>query len=404
MNIPRPDFQNTEIAFKHKSDSELNLAWMVFRAINIKPLVTIGPLMVTSALKLKLPITGILRWTVFRLFCGGETLDACRQTVGRLKDLSVFSILDYGVEGEKSEIGYDGTLREVLSSIAKTKGQESTPFCVFKVTALGRFELLETITTSGVSQLTPELAAEWQAVVGRVNTICEAATLAGKLVMIDAEETWIQVAIDILALSMMRKFNAVQPHNAGQAKIYTTIQMYRTDGLQQIETLIETAHKEEWLPGIKLVRGAYLEKERQRAATMGYKSPIQETKELTDQSYDLALKRILSSPTHGNICAGTHNAHSTQAVIDLMGRHSLSPTSPRVWFAQLLGMSDDLTFNLAHAGFLAAKYVPYGPIAAVLPYLFRRARENSSIAGQSSRELQLIENELSRRAGKSASV
>jgi proline dehydrogenase len=394
MNMPRPDFQNTEIAFKHKSDSELNLAWMVFRAINVKPLVTVGPLMVTSALKLKLPITGLLRWTVFRLFCGGETLESCRQTVDRLKSEAVFSILDYGVEGEKSELGYDTTLREVLKCIATTKGQESTPFCVFKVTALGRFELLETITTKGVSQLPPNLAAEWQTVVSRVNIICETAINAGKLVMIDAEETWIQGAIDTLALTMMQKYNTRQPN------IYTTIQMYRTDGLQMIESLIETARTEKWLPGIKLVRGAYLEKERLRAATMGYKSPIQVNKESTDKAYDLALKRIMSSPAHGHLCAGTHNTQSTQAVIDLMSQHSLKPTSPRVWFAQLLGMSDDLTFNLAHAGYLAAKYVPYGPIAAVLPYLFRRARENSSIAGQSSRELELIKNELTRRAAR----
>ncbi len=395
MIMPRPDFQNTKNAFQDKSDLELNRAWILFRSINIKPFVTFGPLLVTSALKFKLPITGLLRWTVFRQFCGGETLEHCAETISRLQKMSVFSILDYGVEGLKSEAGYDATAQEILKLLEATKGQENAiPFCVFKLSALGRFELLEKITTSGINGLSSELKAEWRAVEQRIHTICDAAVSTGKLVMIDAEETWIQGAIDIIALTMMQKHNRVEP------KIYTTVQMYLTNGLQKITTMFALAHKEKWKVGIKLVRGAYLEKERDRAALMGYKSPIQPDKASTDQAYNKALKIILSSPDLAHLCAGTHNLESTEATIDLMGHHSIDPGSTRVWFAQLFGMSDDITFNLANSRYRACKYVPYGPIAGVLPYLFRRAHENSSIAGQSSRELQLIEAELKRRAHK----
>jgi proline dehydrogenase len=392
MSNPMPDFQNTEIAFKHQTDADLNRARILFRAINIKPLVVIGPSMVTGALKLGLPISGLLRWTVFRQFCGGETLPECKATLDRLKQLGVFSILDYGVEGEKSEAGYDATVKEVLHSIAVTKSQSSAPFCVFKVSAVARFELLEKISSVGIDKLDSESTAEWRAAEQRVDKICDAAINAGKLVMIDAEETWIQSAIDHLALTMMRKHNKTRP------QIYTTIQMYRTDGLSTVKTLLANARKENWTPAIKLVRGAYLEKERERAANHGYASPIHPDKASTDTAYDQALSLILSERENAVLCAGTHNAKSSKTVVKLMDQLSLPPKSPRVWFAQLLGMSDDLTFNLAHAGYLAAKYVPYGPLAAVLPYLFRRARENTSIAGQSGRELQLIESELKRRS------
>ena len=386
-----PDFQNTEIAFKHMTDGELYRAWTLFKVINVKPLVVAGPPLVSAALKVGLPVQGLLRATVFNHFCGGETLENCANTMKRLHDGGVFSILDYGVEGEKTEQGFDAAEAEVLRTILTTSGNPRVPFCVFKLTALARFELLEGVSVNRLETLSPDQQSEWQRVIGRVKNICDTAAKHHKLVMIDAEETWIQPAIDTIALAMMRT------HNQSSARVYTTIQMYLTEGLAKVRQLLSTAAAEKWVPAIKLVRGAYMEKERHRAATMGYNSPIHPDKASTDQAYDEATREILLAPD-GKLCAGTHNAKSSELVVKLMHERKLPPTSERVWFAQLLGMSDDLTFNLAHGGYQAAKYVPYGPVKAVLPYLFRRAQENTSIAGQSGRELQLIAREIKRRA------
>jgi proline dehydrogenase len=393
MNLPIPDFQNTAIAFKHLSDGELYRAWTLFKVINVKPLVVAGPPLVSAALKVGLPVQGLLRATVFNHFCGGETLGDCVDIMKRLHEGGVFSILDYGVEGEKTEQGFEAAASEVLRTILTTSGNPRVPFCVFKLTALARFELLEHVSEHGLDKLSAPLKTEWQRVLDRVKNICDSAAKHQKLVMIDAEETWIQAAIDKIALDMMRA------HNQKSARVYTTIQMYRTDGLSQVQQLLSTAAAEKWVPAIKLVRGAYMEKERQRAAAMGHASPIQPDKASTDQAYDEAARLILQTPD-AKLCAGTHNSRSSELVVRLMHELKLQPTSDRVWFAQLLGMSDDLTFNLAHCGFQAAKYVPYGPVKAVLPYLFRRAQENTSIAGQSGRELQLIEREIKRRSGR----
>lgn len=394
MISTRPDFQNTEVAFHHLSDQDLYRAWTLFRTINVKPLVVAGPPLVTAALKLRLPIQGILRSTVFKQFCGGETLAECRSTINQLAKGKVYSILDYGVEGEKTEAGFNAAVNEVLKTVAEAKHNQKIPFNVFKLTAMARFELLEQVSKSGVRAIPKSIEDEWQQVVKRVETICAAAVDAGKCVMIDAEETWIQPAIDHLALTMMQKYNRES------AKVYTTIQMYRKDGLRDVKKLLARGKADGFIPAIKLVRGAYMEKERERAASFQSKSPIHDTKSDTDRAYDEALRLILAPGERAHICAGTHNSESSRLTIELMETEQIPPKSERVWFAQLLGMSDDLTFNLAHAGYHAAKYVPYGPIAAVLPYLFRRARENTSIAGQSGRELQLIERELKRRFAK----
>lgn len=394
MAHPKPDFQNTEIAFKHLSDHDLYRAWSLFRTINIKPLVIAGPPIVSAALKLRLPVKSIVRATVFKQFCGGETLNECRETVDQLAKGGVFSILDYGVEGEKTEEGFDAAMREVLNTVHTAKGNSKIPFCVFKLTALARFELLERVSELGVDRISGPLLSEWKRVEQRVITICDEATRAGKQVMIDAEETWIQAAIDHLALAMMRK------HNTKKGVVFTTIQMYRKQGLRDVETLLERGKSDGFIPAIKLVRGAYMEKESSRALAYGYENPIHPNKEATDKAYDDALRVILGKDSQAYLCAGTHNSHSCQLTIELMERNGMGPNHERIWFAQLLGMSDDLSFNLSHAGYQAAKYVPYGPIAAVMPYLFRRARENTSIAGQSGRELQLIERELRRRSGR----
>jgi proline dehydrogenase len=394
MDFHIPDFQNTEIAFKHLTDGELYRAWTLFKVINVKPLVVAGPPLVSAALRWGIPLKGVLRATVFSHFCGGETLKDCSRTIKRLSQRGVYSILDYGVEGEKTESGFDAAMAEVLSTIANTSSSthKYAPFCVFKLTALARFQLLEMVSQRGSEILSGSLKLEWQRVIERIGTICQEAVRHGKLVMIDAEETWIQPAIDAIAIDMMRR------HNRENACVYTTIQMYRTEGLATVRKLLSLAGSEQWIPAIKLVRGAYMEKERQRAEALGYPSPIQPDKASTDRAYDEALELILKT-TSAKLCAGTHNAPSTELVVRLMQKQRLAASSERVWFAQLLGMSDDLTFNLAHGGFNAAKYVPYGPISAVMPYLFRRAQENTSIAGQSGRELRLIEREIKRRRG-----
>ena len=392
MANPRPDFQNTEIAFKHLSDRDLYRAWSLFRTINFKPLVVAGPPILSAALKLRLPVKSLVRATVFKQFCGGETLDECQDTVTKLSKGGVYSILDYGVEGEKTEAGFDAAMSEVLNTVHASKGNQRIPFCVFKLTALARFELLEKVSEVGVNSISGDLAKEWHRVELRVSKICDEAIRAGKQVMIDAEETWIQPAIDHLAFAMMRQ------HNRASGVVFTTIQMYRKQGLGDVRALLERGKSEGFVPAIKLVRGAYMEKERNRALDRGYESPIHPNKAATDQAYDEALGLILAKNSDVFLCAGTHNANSCQKTIDLMDKQSMGPSDARVWFAQLLGMSDDLSFNLASAGYHAAKYLPYGPIAAVLPYLFRRAEENTSIAGQSGRELQLIERELRRRS------
>jgi proline dehydrogenase len=392
MNNSRPDFENTEIAFRHLSDQELWRAYGLFKTINIKPLVSIGPPLVSMAIKLHLPLKSLLKSTIFNHFCGGETLESCAASIKKLAQGRVRSILDYGVEGEKSEAGFDATVVELLRNISLTTGNQDVPFCVFKLTALARFEFLEQLS---VPQTRANALAtdEYERVLNRVKTVCSAAVKAGKLVMIDAEETWIQPAIDQLAVQMM------QSHNAADCMVYTTVQMYRTDGLDNVTHLLDQSKAEGWKCGIKLVRGAYMEKERERALKQGYKNPIHPDKRSTDAAYDSALKQILDAP-HASLCAGTHNSQSSQLTYELMDQLHLKVNDRRVWFAQLLGMSDDLTFNLADSGYNAAKYVPYGPVKAVLPYLFRRAQENTSIAGQSGRELLLVEKEIRRRGGK----
>jgi proline dehydrogenase len=390
MTDALPDFENTEIAFKHLSDSDLLRAWTLFRAINVKPLVSVGPPLVTLSLKLRLPVKGLLKSTIFNHFCGGETLESCSDTMARLAKSKVSSILDYGIEGEKTEHGFDAAENELLRTVAFTAKNPNVPFCVFKMTALARFGLLEDLSGQLMRHQTPTTSDESLRVLRRVESICSAAVASGKLVMIDAEETWIQPAIDQIALEMMRK------HNRDQCRVYTTIQMYRSDGLTLVKNLIHTAQSEGWKCGIKLVRGAYMEKERERAGKHGYPSPIHPDKDATDNAYNAALDMILRSP-NSSLCAGTHNTQSSRLALELARSSGLAPKDPKVWFAQLLGMSDDLTFNIANSGYNAAKYVPYGPVDAVLPYLFRRARENTSIAGQSGRELLLIEKEIRRR-------
>ncbi|WP_184547095.1 proline dehydrogenase family protein [Mucilaginibacter sp. FT3.2] len=385
----KPSFENTEIAFRHSSNADLGRAYWLFRVININFLVKIGPPITNFAMKIGLPIKGIIKATIFKHFCGGETIAECNNTIKNLYSGGVGTILDYSIEGEDDEIVFDNTRDEIIRTIERGAKDKAIPLTVFKITGVGRFALLEKLDAR--QALTPTEEQEWERVQSRVLAICSKAHSTNVPVMIDAEESWIQETIDLLALTMMTQFNTKR------AIVYNTYQMYRHDKLASILNDHEIAQGEGFILGAKIVRGAYMEKERKRAVEMGYNSPIQTDKKSTDLDYDSALDYCTSNIDQIAFIAGTHNEESCRLLAELLDAKQIDHKHPHVYFSQLLGMSDNLSFNLADAQYNVAKYVPYGPIKAVLPYLFRRAQENTAIAGQMSRELSLIVKERKRR-------
>lgn len=389
MDIKNLSFENTEVAFKHYTNAALNRAYWLFKIISSKFLVDVGIPITNFAVKVGLPIKGLIKATIFKQFCGGETIVECGPTIRTLRQNNVCTILDYSVEGEDDEQVFDNTRDEIIRTIKRATEDDAVPITVFKVSGLCRNELLEKLDAK--LPLTTTEEEEWERVQDRVATICLEAHTAGIPVMIDAEESWIQDTIDILALTMMHNFNK------GKAIVYNTYQLYRHDKLRSLIDDHVMAVKEGFILGAKLVRGAYMEKERARAEEMGYLSPIQPDKESTDTDYNDAMIYCIDHLSEIAIIAGTHNEESCQLLANLLAEKDIDTKNPHVYFAQLLGMSDNLTFNLAHAGYNAAKYVPYGPVKAVLPYLFRRAEENTAIAGQMGRELSLIVKEKKRR-------
>lgn len=382
-------FENTEIAFRHSSNSALKRAYWLFKIINVNFLVKIGPPITNFAVNIGLPIKGLIKATIFKHFCGGETITECNNTIKNLANGGVGTILDYSIEGEDDEQVFDHTCDEIIRTIERAAGDNAVPITVFKVTGVGRFSLLEKLDAG--QELTADEQKEWKKVQQRVLNICDKAFKLGIPVMIDAEETWIQKTIDLLALDMMSRFNKEK------AIVYNTYQMYRHDKLQSIKDDYQQAVKEGFILGAKIVRGAYMEKERKRAEEMGYPSPIQPDKESADKDYNAAMKFCVDHIDRIAFVAGTHNEQSCQLLAQWLSDKNIDPKNPHVYFSQLLGMSDNLSFNLANAKYNVAKYVPYGPIKAVLPYLFRRAQENTAIAGQMSRELGLIVKEKRRR-------
>jgi proline dehydrogenase len=387
--IDKLSFENTEIAFRHSSNFDLKRAYWLFRVINVNFLVKIGPPVTNFAIKIGLPVKGIIKATIFKHFCGGEAINECDKTIKNLYDGGVGTILDYSIEGEDDEQVFDNTCDEIIRTIERAAVDKAVPVTVFKITGVGRFSLLEKLD-NGV-ELTSAEQEEWLKVQVRVLAICERAYTKGIPVMIDAEESWIQKTIDKLALDMMQRFN----HE--KAIVYNTYQLYRHDKLEALKGDHETALKNEFILGVKLVRGAYMEKERKRAEERGYLSPIQPNKQATDKDYDASLDYCTDHIETIAIVAGTHNEESCRWLAELLDKKGIDHKNPHVYFSQLLGMSDNLSFNLANAQYNVAKYVPYGPIKAVLPYLFRRAQENTAIAGQMSRELSLIVKEVKRR-------
>ncbi len=389
-HLPKPlNFDNLEIAFAGKSDSDLTRAYWLFKAMSSNMLVKNGPVLLDFSLKLKLPVIPIIRATIYKHFCGGEDIVDCNKTIEALKQKGIGSVLDYSVEGAESEENYNHTTAEIIATIKRAKGDSSVPFCVFKTTGVARFELLEKIS-AGI-ELTVAEKLESAHVTQRVLNICSAAAENNVRIFIDAEESWIQQAIDDLADEMMEKFNK------GKAIVYNTIQLYRSDRLNFLKTSLKKSRERTYNLGIKLVRGAYMEKERARATEKKYISPIQPDHAATNRDYDAALTYCIENFNDVEICAGTHNEESCHLLARLMHAKKISPDNPAIWFSQLLGMSDHISSNLAASGYNVAKYVPYGPVISVLPYLIRRAQENTSIAGQTGRELNMILAEKKRR-------
>jgi len=385
----RLSFENTEIAFRNSTNTDLTRAYWLFRMININLFVKMGPPITNFAMKIGLPIKSLIKGTIFKHFCGGETIEECDNTIKKLYKGGVGTILDYSVEGEDEEHIFDATSDEIIKTINRAAGDKAVPITVFKVTGVGRFGLLEKLDAK--AQLATQETTEWEKVQARVLAICSKAYRSDVPVMIDAEETWIQDTIDMLALDMMRKFNKEK------IIVYNTYQLYRHDKLASLKHDHSTAVKDGFILGAKLVRGAYMEKERKRAAEMGYQCLIQSNKASTDRDYDAALHFCMDNLDTLAFVAGTHNENSCRLLAELLNEKQVPHDHPHVYFSQLLGMSDNLSFNLADAGYNVAKYVPYGPVKAVLPYLFRRAQENTAIAGQMSRELSLIIKERKRR-------
>ncbi len=386
-------FDNTEIAFKSKSNKDLKRAYWLFKAVGSRAFVKFGKWATNIAFKLRLPIKGIIKKTIFHQFCGGESVEGSIATSDALSELNVKTILDYSIEGKTSDEDFDATVAEIIETIEAGKINDNIPFAVFKTTGISLFSTLEK-ANEGIDKLSEADLKKYEQVVSRVDQICSAAYRSNVPVFIDAEESWIQNTIDAITKEMMLRYNKEA------AIVYNTIQMYRHDRLDFFEKEIDAARADGHFIGMKIVRGAYMEKERERAEEKGYPSPIQPTKEASDIDFDLSLRLAMENLDIVGLCAGSHNEESALLLTEIMAEKQIQKNHPTIFFAQLLGMSDHISFNLANAGYNVAKYVPYGPIKEVMPYLLRRADENTSVAGQSSRELSLITKERKRRQGK----
>jgi proline dehydrogenase len=403
---PEISFDNTEIAFSQYSNKELKQAHWLFSLMGKSWLVRIGTRLAPWSIRVGLPVKGIIRNTIFRHFVGGESLDQTIPVLKRLERFNVKAILDYGVEGKEGEESFDQARDEFIRVIRFSATQPNIPFISVKVTGFARFSLLEKLNASmhafgpgslveryhaALSQLTPEEAGEWNRVEARMKAICQAAAEGKTGFMVDAEESWIQDPVDALTMLMMAEYNL------NSLTIYNTIQLYRHDRLAFLKESHADAVKGNFLLGAKLVRGAYMEKERTRAEANGYASPIQPSKEASDRDYNEALRFCIGHLDQVGLIVASHNEYSNLLATQLLKEKGLPFDHPHVHFSQLFGMSDNITYNLARAGCSVSKYLPFGPIGDVIPYLMRRAQENTSVGGQTSRELGLITKELNRR-------
>ena len=404
---PGVNFDNTEKAFAYKSDRQLKKARFLFSAMQFTPLVKLGTLITPWAIKSGLPIKGLIKNTLFEQFVGGESLEKTDGVLDMLNKFKVDVILDYGVEGgEHSDAKYDQEVKTFIEVLSFSASRKNIPFISIKVTGLGSSQLLEklnvTIGKAHSGDLTADLIkaievlnqndqASWNKIIERTEAICSHAASIGVGVMIDAEESWIQDPIDYIAQLMMTKYNKEK------VVVYNTIQLYRADRLSFLQKSYAHAEANSYLPGFKLVRGAYMEKERKRASELGYPSPIQIDKEATDKDYNLALELAFQKINTGSLIVASHNEKSSLLATQLALTAGIQTKHNNLHFSQLYGMSDNLTFNLADASFNVSKYLPFGPVDEVIPYLMRRAQENSSVSGQTGRELHLLKKECKRR-------
>jgi len=401
-----PSFENTEIAFAYKSDAELRKARFLFKSMGNALLVKLGIGITPWAIRLKLPIRGLIRKTIFSQFVGGETLEQTAPVARKLAAYHVQAILDYGVEGgNNGEAGFDEACEEFIRVINYAASQPNIPFISIKVTGFARFELLEKLDHSldegsgplmkryaaALDSFSQEELSEWERVGMRMKKICAAAAEKNIAVLVDAEETWIQDPVDVLSIQMMAEFNKEK------VAVYNTVQLYRHDRLSFLKDMLEAAVLKDFVLGVKLVRGAYMEKERARAVEKQYPSPIQPDKESTDRDYNAGVSFCIDHIENIATIVASHNNYSNLRTTELLRERGLPFAHPHIHFSQLFGMSDHITFNLAKAGCSVSKYLPFGPIEDVIPYLMRRAEENSSLSGQTGKELALINQEISRR-------
>jgi len=383
------NFNDTKTAFALKSDAQLRKASWLFKLVASKSLVGLGKKAAGLAMKLRLPIREVVKQTVYDQFVGGETIDECEEIIKKMLEHNVYSLLDYSIEGKETDADFDRTKDKIVQTIKYGASHEGVPFAVFKPAGVARFAILEKYSAG--KPLSEFESRAWSRAKNRIEEICYTAYKFGLKVMIDAEESWIQKAIDDVTREMMERFNQEE------TVIYNTLQMYRRDRLEYLQESLEMARQKGYHLGVKFVRGAYMEKERQRAQEMGYPDPINPTKEASDKMYNDGLRFALEHLEEVSFVAGSHNEQSSQLLAQLMDEKGLDRNDRRIWFSQLYGMSDNLSFNLAEAGYNVVKYLPFGPVAETLPYLIRRAEENSAAGGQTSRELNLIEKELHRR-------
>lgn len=382
-------FENTEVAFQYRNNKQLKKAHFLFKSMGSSFLTKTGIKLTSFALKLHLPVKGLIKSTIFEQFCGGETIQEAGKTATILGKYNVSVALDYSVEGKQSEADYDHAVPEFVKAIEYAASQKNIPFIPIKITGFASFDLLEKLHEK--KELSQDEQNAWKRVGQRIDTICAAAAKNKIRILVDAEETWIQQPIDDLTNLMMERYNKEACY------IFNTFQQYCVHRLDDMIRDYETAVAKGYYFGSKIVRGAYMEKERARALEMGYPSPINPDKAATDKKYNDAVDFCLEHLGPLTLYMGTHNEESCLKAVNILSGKGISPTDPHVYFAQLYGMSDNMTFNLANTGYHANKYLPYGPVEDVIPYLMRRAQENTSVKGQTGRELSLIKKEMKRR-------
>lgn len=391
FDMSKININDTRIAFEAKSNASLKETYYLFKLMNSPTLVNIGTNATMLALKIGLPVKGLIKRTIFKQFCGGSDLLECQVTIDHLAKYNTLSILDYGAEAKDEEPEFDKTMVEMIRVLEFASRAATCPIISLKVTGLARFGLLEKMDKG--ENLNEDEKEEKRRMEKRLDAICHKANELKMSVFVDAEESWIQDTVDFMVQLMMERYNK------NRVTVYNTFQMYRSDRLDYLHKSHEVAQNEGYWLGAKLVRGAYMDKERDRAAEMGYDSPIQPDKESTDRDFNAAVVYCIENSHNIHTCVASHNADSCLLMAETMDRLGIPSDTKAIFTSQLLGMSDNLTFNFAKAGYTAAKYIPYGPVGDVIPYLIRRAKENTAVSSDMSRELSLLDREIKRRQG-----